>query len=53
MAGVYFAFSGFHLRSLATMPDSESIAAMLSINRVIPRSLLLRSSSPRLWSVWG
>ena len=35
MAGVYFAFSGFVMRSLGALPHAEGIAAMQSINRVI------------------
>lgn len=35
MAGVYFTFSTFVMRSLGALPGGEGIAAMRSINRVI------------------
>jgi uncharacterized membrane protein len=41
MAGVYFAFSAFIMRSLAVLPPPAAIAAMQSINRVILSSAFL------------
>ncbi len=38
MAGVYLAFSGFMMRSLASLEVGQAIAAMNSINVVIVRS---------------
>ena len=38
MAGLYFAFSTFIMRSLAEIPGPQGILAMQSINRVILRS---------------
>lgn len=41
MAGLYFAFSTFIMTALARIPQSHGMAAMLSINRVIQRSLFM------------
>lgn len=41
MAGLYFAFSTFIMRSLASIPNASGIHAMQSINRVIVRSLFM------------
>ena len=41
MAGLYFAFSTFIMRSLAEIPGPEGIHAMQSINRVIVKSPFL------------
>ncbi len=41
MAGVYFAFSTFIMRSLATLPNTAGVPAMQSINSVILRSLFM------------
>lgn len=38
MAGVFFAFSGFVMKGLGRIPASEGIAAMQSINQVVPGS---------------
>lgn len=35
MAGLYFAFSTFVMRSLVALPDARGMEAMVSINRVI------------------
>lgn len=47
MAGVYFAFSGFVMRSLRALPAVQGMAAMQSINRVILSSSFMRCSSAR------
>lgn len=39
MAGVFFAFSGFVMKGLGRIPASEGIAAMQSINQVVPGSI--------------
>jgi len=58
MAGVYFTFSGFVMRSLATLPAAQGIAAMQSINKVILSSGFM----PLFWgttlaalvlAIWG
>jgi uncharacterized membrane protein len=41
MAGVYFTFSGFVMKSLASIDASAGIAAMQSINDVILRSTFM------------
>jgi len=41
MAGLYFAFSAFVMRSLGAIADPAGIAAMQSINRIIVRSAFL------------
>ncbi|MDJ0979792.1 MAG: DUF1772 domain-containing protein [Erythrobacter sp.] len=41
MAGVYFTFSVFVMRSLAELGDEAGARAMQSINEIIQRSLLL------------
>ena len=41
MAGVYFTFSAFVMRSLEAMPAARGIAAMQSINRVILSSAFM------------
>ena len=41
MAGTYFTFSAFVMRSLAAIPRAEGVAAMQSINRVIVGSPFL------------
>ncbi|MCB9613162.1 MAG: DUF1772 domain-containing protein [Sandaracinus sp.] len=41
MAGLYFAFSAFVMRSLAALPDTRGMEAMVSINRVIVASPFL------------
>ena len=41
MGGVYFAFSFFIMASFAQIEQSQGIAAMQSINRVIVRSLFM------------
>ncbi len=41
MAGVYFTFSAFVMRSLAELPIAQGIAAMQSINRVILGSIFM------------
>lgn len=38
VAGVFYAFSDFIMRSLATIPQAQGSAAMVSINRVILRA---------------
>lgn len=38
MAGVFFAFSGFVMKGLGRVPANEGIAAMQSINQVVPGS---------------
>lgn len=63
MGGVYFTFSTFVMSSLEAMPESEGIAAMQSINRVILGSLFmplffatsLASLALAIWGVyhWG
>jgi len=63
MAGLYFAFSTFIMRSLGAIPGPEGIHAMQSINRVILRSPFialffgtsLASLSFALWGLgrWG
>jgi uncharacterized membrane protein len=39
MAGVFFAFSGFVMKGLERIPANEGIAAMQSINQVVPGSI--------------
>ncbi len=41
MAGVYFAFSAFVMKSLSKIPAASAIAAMQSINKVIVSSTFL------------
>jgi len=41
IAGVFFAFSSFVMRALGERPPAEGMAAMVSINRVILRSLFM------------
>jgi uncharacterized membrane protein len=41
IAGLFFAFSAFIMAALAARPPAEGIAAMVSINRVILRSLFM------------
>ncbi|MEZ4247106.1 MAG: anthrone oxygenase family protein [Polyangiales bacterium] len=63
MAGLYFAFSAFVMRSLAALPDARGIDAMVSINRVIVASpfvvlffgTTLASLALGVWGVarWG
>lgn len=63
MAGLYFAFSTFIMRSLAAIPGPEGIHAMQSINRVILKSpfmalffgTTLASLALAIWGVtrWG
>ncbi len=58
MAGVYFAFSGFVMTSLAALPRPQGIAAMQSINKVIVSSsfmpLFFGSTIASLaLAVWG
>lgn len=38
MAGVFFAFSGFVMKGLGRIPAHEGIAAMQSLNQVVPNS---------------
>lgn len=45
MAGVYFSFSSFVMRSLAALPAAQGIASMQSINKVILSSGLM----PLFW----
>lgn len=41
IAGLFFAFSTFIMAALAARPPAEGMAAMVSINRVILRSLFM------------
>ena len=41
IGGLFFAFSAFIMRALAARPAGEGMAAMVSINRVILRSLFM------------
>ncbi len=41
IAGLFFAFSAFVMAALAARPAAEGMAAMVSINRVILRSLFM------------
>jgi uncharacterized membrane protein len=41
IAGLFFAFSTFVMKALALRPPAEGMAAMVSINRVILRSLFM------------
>lgn len=41
IAGLFFAFSTFVMQALALRPPAEGMAAMVSINRVILRSLFM------------
>ena len=41
IGGLFFAFSAFIMRALAARPPGEGMAAMVSINRVILRSLFM------------
>jgi uncharacterized membrane protein len=41
IGGLFFAFSSFIMRALAARPAGEGMAAMVSINRVILRSLFM------------
>lgn len=41
MAGVYFAFSGFIMKSFDTLEPSQAISAMNAINKIILRSLFM------------
>jgi len=41
IAGLFFAFSAFVMKALALRPPAEGMAAMVSINRVILRSLFM------------
>jgi uncharacterized membrane protein len=41
IAGLFFAFSTFIMTALAARPPAEGMAAMVSINRVIVRSLFM------------
>jgi uncharacterized membrane protein len=63
MAGVYFTFSSFVMRSLEKLPRTQGIAAMQSINRVILSSSFMPlffgttvlSAALAAWSLfrWG
>ena len=41
IAGLFFAFSTFIMKALALRPPAEGMAAMVSIDRVILRSLFM------------
>ncbi len=41
MAGVYFVFSSFMMKSLALLPDHTAVVCMNCINRVILKSLFM------------
>ena len=41
IGGLFFAFSAFIIKALAARPAAEGMAAMVSINRVILRSLFM------------
>jgi len=58
MAGLYFAFSAFVMRSLGSLPGPEGIHAMQSINRVILKSPFMAlffgtSLASLAFAVWG
>lgn len=63
MAGIYFTFSSFVMRSLEKLPRADGVAAMQSINRVILSSSFMPlfvgstvlSASLAVWSLfrWG